>query len=193
MPRYKEFDPEEAIAKAMSLFWEKGYVQTSLDDLVRHTGVNLYSLYNTFGDKKKLFMKVLDRYRETVITGLLGELNQPGASLAQLRSYFEGFVEISKRPERKLGCLMCNTAIELSSHDPEIAQKVDQYLQQVTAALRRSLSNAVKNGELGIDTDVEALTDYFMGVVLGMCLYSRSPASQMAMEKYINTALSILD
>jgi hypothetical protein len=73
------------------------------------------------------------------------------------------------------------------------AQKVDNYLQQVTTALRHTLSNAVLQGELGQNTDVEALTDYFMGVVLGMCLYSRSPASPQAMEKYIKTALAILD
>jgi TetR/AcrR family transcriptional repressor of nem operon len=193
VPRPKEFDTEEALDKAMALFWEKGYVQTSLDELVSHTGVSLYSLYNTFGDKKKLFLRVLDHYRGSVIVNLIGELNQPDASLPQLRQYFAGLVDISKRPERQLGCLMCNTAIELSPHDSEIAQKVDQYLQQVTTALRHTLSNAVRKGELEKDTDIDALTDYFMGVVLGMCLYSRSPASSSAMEKYIETSLSILD
>ncbi len=192
MPRPKKFNSEEALDKAMALFWDKGYVQTSLDDLVRHTGVNLYSLYNTFGDKKKLFMKVLAHYRESVIAGLLGVLNQPDASLPQLRQYFDNFVEISHHPKRKLGCLICNTAIELSPHDPEIASQVDGFMEEIKRALQHTLSNAVNKGELDKETDVEALTDYFLGVVLGICLYSRSPASQKSIEKYINTALLIV-
>lgn len=193
MPRRKEFEPDDVLDKAMALFWEKGYVQTSLDDLVQHTGVSLYGLYSTFGDKKELFIKVLDRYRHSVIAGLLGELNEPNASLSAIRRYFEGFIEISKKPERKLGCLMCNTAIELSPHDDEIAQKVDAYLQQVTSALHRALSNAVRQGELKPRTDVDALSDFLVGVVLGTCLYSRTPASSEAMEQYIKTALSVLN
>lgn len=192
MPRSKEFDTEEALTKAMLLFWDKGYVQTSVDEVVNHTGVSLYSLYNTFGDKKELFIKVLDHYQESVITDLLRELNQADASLPQLHKYFQNLVSIAQNQEKKMGCLMCNTAIELSTHDSQIAQKVDHYLKKVTKALRHTLSNAISKQELDPDTDIEGLTDYLMGVVLGLCVYSRFPASLEAMKKYVETALSVL-
>ncbi len=64
MPRVKEFDPDQALDRAMELFWRKGYEATSVQDLVEHMGINRFSLYDTFGSKHELFMAALDRYSE---------------------------------------------------------------------------------------------------------------------------------
>ena len=62
MARSKEFDVDEVLLKAMHLFWDQGYENTSMQDLVKGMGIHKRSLYDTFGDKHTLFMKVLDRY-----------------------------------------------------------------------------------------------------------------------------------
>src|SRR6202162_4930231 len=63
MPRKKEFDPDKALAKAMAIFWRLGYENTSLELLLREMGIAKQSLYDTFGDKRGLYMKALAYYR----------------------------------------------------------------------------------------------------------------------------------
>ena len=62
MSRPKEFNPDDAIEKAMQVFWHKGYEATSMEDLLSAMDLNRGSLYDTFGDKRQLFLKVMDRY-----------------------------------------------------------------------------------------------------------------------------------
>jgi TetR/AcrR family transcriptional regulator, transcriptional repressor for nem operon len=64
MARHKEFDRDEALRKAMEVFWSRGYEAASIEDLVKHMGINRQSLYDTFGHKHALYLKALDRYRE---------------------------------------------------------------------------------------------------------------------------------
>ena len=82
MPRPREFEPEQVLDSAMRQFWERGYRATSVDDLVRATGVKPGSLYAAFpGGKHALLMGSLDRYSKLVVPQKLGELEQPGASV----------------------------------------------------------------------------------------------------------------
>ena len=64
MARHKEFDRDETLQKAMEVFWSRGYEAASIEDLVKHMGINRQSLYDTFGDKHRLYLLALDRYRE---------------------------------------------------------------------------------------------------------------------------------
>ena len=88
MARPKAFDVDQALERAMELFWRQGYLATSLPDLVEHMGIGRQSLYDTFGDKRQLFLQALDRYAAVMIGGALGRLEEPGASLDDLKSSF---------------------------------------------------------------------------------------------------------
>ena len=70
MPKSILFDRDETIAKVTSLFWEKGYHATSMQDLVDVTGLNRSSIYNSFGDKYNLFIESLKHYKKEQINGL---------------------------------------------------------------------------------------------------------------------------
>ena len=62
--RPRAYDPQAAIARAAETFWKAGYAGTSLDDLVAATGMNRPSLYAAFGDKRDLYLKTLEHYRD---------------------------------------------------------------------------------------------------------------------------------
>jgi TetR/AcrR family transcriptional repressor of nem operon len=72
--RTKEFDPDAAVSAAMELFWLKGYEATSIQDLVDHLGIGRQSLYATFGSKHELYLKALDRYRDSQASALIDTL-----------------------------------------------------------------------------------------------------------------------
>src|SRR5438876_9666030 len=93
MARPRQFDPEQVLERSMHEFWRKGYRDTSVDDLVTATGVRPGCLYNAFqGGKRELFFGALDRYSALVVPEKLGALEQPGASVAEVRAYFDGLV-----------------------------------------------------------------------------------------------------
>src|SRR5499427_9062884 len=120
MPRPREFQPDDVLEKAMQEFWERGYRATSVDDLVRATGVRPGSLYGAFrGGKRALFTGSLARYSKLIVPRKLGELDGPDASIAEVRAYFDGLVQDLLSPEGRQGCLLVNSAIELAAEDDE--------------------------------------------------------------------------
>src|SRR5882672_4460417 len=132
MPRPREFEPEQVLDSAMRQFWERGYRATSVDDLVRATGVKPGSLYNAFpGGKRALFLGSLDRYSKLVVPQKLRELEHSRASLAEARAYFDGLVADLLSPEGRQGCLLVNTAIEKAAEDDEVAAVVRGHLARL--------------------------------------------------------------
>jgi TetR/AcrR family transcriptional regulator, transcriptional repressor for nem operon len=97
MPRAKVFDPDEALQKAMQIFWEHGYGATSVDTLVQGMGINRFSLYSTFGGKHQLFVAALERYRDTIVADLVGELEHAVGRRAAIRQFFTRLVNFLRR------------------------------------------------------------------------------------------------
>jgi TetR/AcrR family transcriptional regulator, transcriptional repressor for nem operon len=192
MPRAKEFKPEEALEKAMQLFWQKGYFDTSMDDLVEFTGVSRYGLYGTFGDKHDLFIAALQHYRTHTVSAQLALMKTPEASLAQIRSYFSNLMTTGNATGRK-GCLICNTAVELAPFDRDAAEQVNTGFTQMNMAFRNALTNASQRGELSSRFDAEAGADYLTGVAQGLFVLARSPASGKSIQSFVRTALEMLN
>ncbi|MDJ0717652.1 MAG: TetR/AcrR family transcriptional regulator [Prochloraceae cyanobacterium] len=192
MPRNKEFEPEVALEKAMGVFWRKGYFDTSVDELVQQVGVSRYGLYATFGNKHSLFLAALDRYRDTFVSQLLADLETPKASLEQIQGYFRTLIEISKTERGKFGCFMCNTATELASQDEQVSEKINNYLQRLTKAFHKALTNARSQNEIKSDIDVDDYAKYLTGVSLGLCVYARSRVNPETIEGYVRVVLATL-
>src|SRR5258708_9788313 len=62
--RPRAYEPEVALARALDVFWKEGFAATSLDDLSAATGMNRPSLYGAFGDKRELYIKSYESYRD---------------------------------------------------------------------------------------------------------------------------------
>lgn len=143
----------------MRQFWERGYRATSVDDLVRATGVKPGSLYSAFpGGKHALLMGSLERYSKLIVPQKLGDLEAPGASVGQVRAYFDGLVEDLLSDEGRAGCLLVNSAIETAAADPEVAAVVRGHHARLEHCFTAALRNAQANGEVpaGIDPVVRA-------------------------------------
>jgi TetR/AcrR family transcriptional repressor of nem operon len=195
MPRHKEFDPEACLDKVMHLFWQKGYQDTSMADLVQHSGVQRYGLYETFGDKQALFQRALDWYLSTVISQrlLMFERKQPDPSLAEIKQFFEQFIEYLDYPSSALGCLICNTAIEVSSHDEIVVSRVQQYFARLRQGFARALNRAKQTGEIAESTDIPQMTEFLVGSVLGLTTYARSPAPRKDVQTYVRGIIAMLE
>lgn len=192
MPRTKEFVPEEAVERAMGLFWLKGYADTSVDELVGETGASRYGLYSTFGGKHELFLRALERYGRDVFGPTIARLEAPEASLPEIRAFFQTIRASLRQPEGRRGCLMCNTAVELGPFDPPSAERVRKHFRRVRAGFEHALRNARKRGVLGRGIATAASADYLLGVAQGAFVLARSGLGLAAIERFLDTALKQL-
>lgn len=193
MARTREFDPKDALAKAMSAFWKNGYFDTSVDDLVAATGVSRYGLYGEFGSKQGLFLAALDHYQNTIIDSVFNVVEQPDASLPAIREFFAHLVGVSSQPAARLGCLICNTASEVAPHEPEIAQKIQAFRRRLAKGFRRALETAAAKGELPSTFDAKREADFLVGVVHAASVLNRSGGGREFVENMVSVALKTLE
>src|SRR4029077_8154543 len=123
MARQKEFNRDEVLHKAMEDFWTRGYERASIQDLVKHMGINRQSIYDTFGDKHSLFLESLDRYREIQSRKVFAVLERPGSVKKNLRQLFEEVVAKALSAEGRRGCFVGNSMSELAGRCEATATK----------------------------------------------------------------------
>jgi len=192
MPRHREFDESVALEKATMTFWEKGYEDTSYDDLVTSTGVSRYGLYSAFGGKKEFFLRALDHYIEMNRCEMMGSLLNKDASLPELLDYLYRMEEKDSDPKKRVGCLLCNTAIEMAQYDADAEARVKAIFNELKSFFKKALKTAIKNGEINKASDPEQLADYLFGLMLGAAMMVRSPVELPKIRNFIETGLSVL-
>ena len=157
MARPRQFDEETALDAALQLFWQKGYVNTSVDDLLTAMSLNRWSLYNTFGDKEALFLKALERY----VQRWRGEIAQLVAAepspRARARRLLDALFTQVRSDSRAWGCLIVNSAFEFV----QIPERAQAIVKRSLASLERLFADAVAQaqaaGELPADRDPHAV------------------------------------
>ncbi len=193
MARPKEFNPDETLERAMHVFWHKGYEATSIEDLLEAMDINRGSLYDTFGDKRQLFLKAMDRYCCVFAGEKFSVLEQPGPALPVLRRFIVGMVEGALADPQRRGCLVANTAMELAPHEKDIAGKVSQALKMAEDAFHNLLSRANQQGELPSDKDPRALASFLTTMMQGTIVMIKAGAFPETVKRTVQTALTILD
>src|SRR5216683_2232994 len=108
--RPRSFDMDQALDRALQVFWRKGYEGTSLSDLTGAMRINRPSLYAAFGNKEALFRKALDRYVEGPAAYVREALNEPTARAVAER-LLGGAIDLLTHPRNPRGCLMVQGAL----------------------------------------------------------------------------------
>lgn len=191
MARTREFDPSEALDKAMRVFWAKGYFGTSIEDLVNATGVSRYGLYGEFGDKNGLFLAALAHYEANVVRPMLDIIEQPGASLDAIRALFALLADFMRQPG-KLGCLVFNAVNEMGLHNDATAGKILEVRERLAQGIRHMLANAAAKGELPAGFDIQREADFLFGILHALPVMARAGADAGAVDNLIGVALSTL-
>ena len=192
MARTKEFDPETALEAAMELFWERGYEATSMADLVERLGLGRASIYATFGGKHELFLKAFERYLESRDPGVVTLLSQPGPALPAVRALVESYVEGTIGDERRRGCMVVNTAVELVAHDPQAARRVQASWDVLETALTSALTRAHAQGELAEGKDPRAVARFLLVLLQGVRVIGRADPDPGRLRDAMAQAFSIL-
>ncbi|NKB88206.1 MAG: TetR family transcriptional regulator [Acidobacteria bacterium] len=164
----KQFDRERALEAALELFWRKGYEATGVSDLLEAMGIGRQSMYDTFGNKRELFLTALREYGLRRIAYVREVLRAPGSPMANLERLLH---EMENDEEHcDCGCLVGNTIAELGGRDDEVAAMARAGVATIRGAVLEALQRARELGELRSDTDVEALASLVISTVQGTAL-----------------------
>jgi AcrR family transcriptional regulator len=190
--RPREFDTDQALDRALEVFWRKGYEGTTLADLTEAMGINRPSLYAAFGNKEELFRKVLDRYAEgpaSCVREALGEPNARGVA-ARLLS---GGIDLVTDRRKPRGCLMVQGALACGEAAESIRKELLARRLAGEAAIRKRFEHARSDGDLPVDSNPADLARYIMAVMQGIAVQAASGASRAELRRVAALALRAWD
>lgn len=161
-------------------------------DLVERMGVARASIYATFGGKRALYLKALDRYGELTDPGLLAGLSQPGPALPAVRALVERYAREAAGDGGRRGCFVVNTAVELAPHDPLAARRVQANWDFVETALTSALMRAQAQGELAEGRDPRALGRFLLVLMQGLRVMGKAATEPDRLRDAAAQALAVL-
>ncbi|MER7844092.1 TetR family transcriptional regulator [Kitasatospora sp. NPDC096077] len=192
MARTKEFDPDAALQAALELFWRRGYEATSMTDLVEGLGIARASIYATFGSKRELYLRALERYSEQRDPDRLADLSQPGPVLPAVRALVRRYAQTGEE-DRRRGCFITNTAVELAPHDPGAARRVEASLDHLETSLTAALLRAEAQGELPAGREPRALARMLVVLLQGVRVVGKTADGAPRVRDAAEQALALLD
>ena len=193
MPWKKNFDADEALTKAMHAFWSRGYAATSINDLVAAMGVNRGSLYATFGDKRSLFLQVLRRYGAVYLDGWTAALSRAHGPRGAILAAFDRAVATALEEGSRDGCLLINTALELSPHDAEVSEIVGDCLRDMEAFFRARIEQGQAAGEIPGHVAPVDTASALLGLFVAIRVFSRSRPEAALLRSIAGRAEAMLE
>ena len=147
MARPRQFDEKRVLRAVRDQFWDAGYAATSLEDLMRVSGLGKGSLYAAFGDKHQLFLRALRSYTDGLNVQLRNKLGAPRA-LDALRAFVMAPVSDPGGDAARRGCLMANSTCELSAADPDVLAEARHTYETTTALVADCVVRAQAEGDV---------------------------------------------
>src|ERR1700681_405791 len=169
--RTRQFDVDEALDRALEVFWTRGYEGATLPELTSAMGINRPSLYATFGNKEQLFRKALGRYRTGPMSFLTEALLKPTAR-AVVEAIFSGFVRMQRDRDQARGCLVVSGSLACGEEAETVRRELARLRQAIVTALRERFERAVQDGDLPAGTECATLARDTATVLNGLAVQS---------------------
>jgi TetR/AcrR family transcriptional regulator, copper-responsive repressor len=191
--RPRAYEPDVALGKALDLFRTQGFAATSLDDLSEATGMNRPSLYGAFGDKRELYIKSYQRYREDARAALVDIFRQELPLRERLERIFASALDIYLSGDTgPRGCFTVVTAASEAVTDPDIRAMVLDGLSELDKAFASCFRRAKEKGELPATADPAVLAQLASATVHTIAIRSRARVPRKELEAIVKGAIDVM-
>ncbi len=193
MPWEKSYNETEVLERAMHAFWARGYEATSMHDLVKATGINRGSIYAAYMNKRTLFIEALRHYDKVHRADYLGQVCKRHNPKEAIITVFENASKAIGSKGVPAGCLLVNTALELSPHDAEVRNFVDECLSQVEDFFYSNINEGKRNGTIRTAETSRKTAQSLLGLFLGVRVLTRGNHNKAALSAITSQARMMLE
>lgn len=191
--RPREFELDEAVRKAMGVFWDRGYHDASLPDLLEGMELSRGSFYKAFVDKRGVYLRALDLYIEEAIRKVGEILHANPSPKAAIREAFSRQVEESSGKEGLRGCFVVLSAVEMLPADEEVSARIARLFRRLQDLYAAAIIRAQALGEIDPGLDERTLARFLVCQIQGMRVLGKAGADRDATRALVDFALTPLD
>jgi len=186
--RTRQFDKDQALERALGVFWLRGYEGATLPELTAAMGINRPSLYAAFGNKEELFRKALDHYQTGPQSFLAEALKKPTAK-AVVEAMFSGFVKMQRDRAKARGCMIVSGALACGKEAEPVRRELVRLRQAAVDMIRERFERAMQEGDLPKGSDCATLARYIVTVLNGMAVQAVSGATEQELRRVADIAM----
>ncbi|HGM8383678.1 TPA: TetR/AcrR family transcriptional regulator [Pseudomonas aeruginosa] len=190
--RPRSFDRDAALARAMEVFWAKGFEAAQLTELMAAMGINPPSFYAAFGSKEALYREAVDLYLSTVGADSMRAL----AETPRVREAIEGMLlaslDIALASPSSGGCMVSLGLFNCHEQNAPLRDHMRELRRSTVRLIRQRLERGIADGELPTDTDTERLATYFATIIQGISLQAQEGAGRETLLGLVETSMDVL-
>ncbi|HEY3598811.1 MAG TPA: TetR/AcrR family transcriptional regulator [Paraburkholderia sp.] len=190
--RPRQFDTNAVLAKAGKVFWGHGYHATSIDDLVKATGVLRGSLYGVFGDKHGLMLAALDYYAEGSVAGLVERLNADVPPADALRNALLHHTRVATALGGQRSCFITNATLEMQPHDEALHERIAAIHRRIVTLLAAAVIRGQATGVFNATLDEKAIADFLLCVTQGLRVIGKVRRNEEELKAVVDVAMRAL-
>lgn len=188
--RPRGFEKDAALARAMEVFWRKGYESASMTDLTQAMGIASASLYAAFGSKEELFRQAVEYYAATEGPEIWAGMERASTAYEAVETYLTETARAFTRRTKPPGCLIVLSALHPSEDSDVVRRELTEMRTQSIADLKTRLQRGVADGEISAQADLDAIARFYVTVQQGMSIQARDGASRRELESVARAALA---
>jgi len=189
--RPRAYDPAQALARAADTFWKAGYAGTSLDDLSEATGMNRPSLYAAFGDKRDLYLKTLEHYREKSRALARAALADDPPLRVFLKRFYDKALELYL-DDGPRGCYSIGTAATVAAVDDQVRAFLADSMRSTDSFLKHQIEKAKQRGEIAQEADPAALAYLASGTLHTLAVRARAGLPRKELDALADAAIGVI-
>jgi AcrR family transcriptional regulator len=191
--RPRGYEPDVALSRALELFRKDGFAATSLDDLSAATGMNRPSLYGAFGDKRELYIKSYQRYRDDARAAMVDIFRKEMPIRKRLERIYAVALDIYLSGEGgPKGCFTVLTAASEAVHDPAIRAMVLEGFAELDKAFANCFRLAREKGELPDSADPVVLAQLASATIHTIAIRARAHVPRKELEAIVKGAIGVM-
>jgi TetR/AcrR family transcriptional repressor of nem operon len=191
MGRPKSFSESDALEKALDVFWQRGYQGVGMSELLDEMGIARQSFYDTFENKRQLFIKTIEYYRDTRLASALALLERDGSPAQNVKDVVRFFEQLAL-DKRARGCLVANALVEVGSQDSEVRELLAQTLGMLEKSISKALRRAQRAGEFPAGRSPRVIARALTNALIGMAVTGKLGHSRSTVHDIYAGTLTML-
>lgn len=190
MGRPKKFDEATVLKKGANVFWLKGYDATSMEDIVRETGLKPGSFYGAFGNKEQFFLKTLHAYQQDLLQALDKVLSVDEPAKQIIENFYDFFIDFCI--ETPQGCFLVNTLFETHHQNESQMNLIRELFEQIELRMIQILQRAQQESVILSNHNPELLAKIMITHIYGLRGYSKLTTDKSTLTEIKNQLVAML-